>query len=67
MTVKDLIEELNRLPAYLPVKVMLSEVYGVYDETGQFRDDAQITLTADDAIEADPVTHEGNFILVRSK
>lgn len=67
MTVDQLIEELKLFPGYLPAKVVVTEIYGANDETGQFRDDLQTILTADDAIEADRVSHEGTFILITSK
>lgn len=67
MTVSDLIDELKRLPGYLPAKVMLSEIYGTHDDTGKFRDDLKVVLNENDAIEADYVTHEGNYVLIRSK
>ena len=67
MTVAQLIEELQKMPGYLPAKVLVSEVYGTYDDSGKFRDDATLVLNENDAIEADHVTHEGQFILVRSK
>ena len=67
MTVGELIDELRKQPQYLPVKVMLTEIYGTNDETGQFVDDLQVTLTSDDAIEAEYVRHEGTFILIVSK
>lgn len=67
MTVSQLIEELQRMPGYLPCKVLLSEILGSYDDTGQFRDDMEICLNENDAIEADHVSHEGSYVLVRSK
>ena len=67
MTVSELIEELSKLPQYLPVKVMLTEVYGGNDEQGQFVDDLKMNLTENDAIEAEYIRHEGTFILIVSK
>jgi len=67
MTVGELIDELSKQPKYLPVKVMLTEVYGCYDETGQFVDDKPMALNENDAIEAEYIRHEGTFILVVSK
>jgi hypothetical protein len=67
MTVADLIDELKRQPGYLPVKVVLTEIYGCYDDTGKFRDDKAMVLSPEDAIEADVVRHEGQFVLIQSK
>lgn len=67
MTVSDLIDELSRMPQYLPVKVLLSEIIGTYDDTGKFRDDKAVVLGEGDAIEADTVRHEGNHVLIRSR
>ena len=67
MTVGDLVEELKKQPQYLPVKVMLTEIYGTNNEQGQFVDDLKVNLTEQDAIEAEYVRHEGTFILIVSK
>lgn len=67
MSVSDLIDELQKMPGYLPAKVMLSEIYGTHDETGKFRDDLKVVLNENDAIEAEHVTHEGGYVLIRSK
>ncbi len=60
MTNAQLVEELQKLPGYLPVKVVLSEVYLIHN-------DSMERLCKDDAIEADTVRHEGQFILIESK
>lgn len=60
MTNAQLIEELQQYHGYLPVKVVLSEVYNVGN-------DLMIKLCSEDAIEVGAVIHAGNFILIESK
>jgi len=67
MTVQQLIDELKLFPGYLPAKVVVTTIYGTNDEIGQFRDDLEVNLSPEDAIEADRVSHEGAFILITSK
>lgn len=67
MTVADLIDELKKYSPHLPVKVMLSEVYGGFNDSGEFVDDMRIPLTKEDALDADVVRHEGNHVLIESK
>lgn len=64
MNVRDLIDELSRLPPHLPVKVLLSEVIMLPQEGGE---PYEVTLSAEDAIEADRVRYEGNHILIESR
>ena len=66
MNVREVIEELSKYPQHLPVKVLLSEVYGGYCD-GQFVDDLVMDLCPEDAIEADYVRYEGQFVLIESK
>jgi methanogenic corrinoid protein MtbC1 len=66
MNVEQVIEELSKYPRHLPVKVLLSEVYGGYVD-GQFNDEICMDLCPEDAIEADYVRYEGQFVLIESK
>jgi hypothetical protein len=63
----DLIDELSRYPRHLPVKVVISEIYGAQDLAGDFNDEYRIELNREDAIEAEAVVHEGAFLLIESK
>lgn len=67
MTVQELIDELSMSPRHLPVKVLLSEVYGGNDNMGNFCDEMVTTLSPDDAIEADRVRNQGSHVLILSK
>lgn len=67
MTASDLIAELQRYPGHLPVKILLSEVIGGNDDSGNFNDELVQVLTPADAIEADRVIFEGTYLLIESK
>lgn len=67
VTVADLIDELKRMPQHQPVKVLISEVYGGNDDTGQFNGEMVIPLNIEDAIEAYSVRWEGNFVLIKGE
>lgn len=67
MNVRDLIDELSKYPPHMPVRVTLMEIYGGYDDSGEFRDDMVIPLGKEEAIEADRVSHEGNHVLILSR
>lgn len=67
MTVAQLIEELNRQPAHLPVKVLLSKVFGARDERGEWNDGLVVELSDEDAIEAHIVRFEGSYVMIESK
>lgn len=62
MIVAELIAELQRMPPGKPVKVLLTNVTHC-DELGDF----DITLTDEDAIEADHVFNMGSHVLIRSR
>ncbi len=68
MNVRDLIDELSRMPQHVPVRVFVPMIYGGNDNQGQFNGEMEIPLSKDsDATEADIVRFEGNHVLIEGK
>lgn len=62
MTVADLIRELQALPQHMSVRVVPGSVC-IEDETGE----GEMSLSDEDATEADEVRHMGPWVLIRGK
>ena len=62
MTVSDLIRELQALPQHMRVRVVPSSVF-LADENGE----GEMSLSDEDATEADEVRHMGPWVLIRGK
>ena len=62
MTVADLIRELQAMPQGSQVRVVPSSVF-LADENGE----GEISLSDEDATEADEVRHMGPWVLIRGK
>ncbi len=62
MTVAQLIAELQRMPQHREVRVLLSEVVTGFEFAPE-----KIVLNVDDALEAEGVRDEGQFVLIGSK
>lgn len=67
MNVRDLIDELSRLPQHLPVRIFVPEIIGGYDDRGMWRDH-EIPLSKDcDFAVADIVRYEGSHVMIEGK
>jgi len=64
MIVSELIAELQRLPPYLPVKILIAEIS---EHDGESGERIYITLSPEDARTAHTVIHEGNYVLIESE
>lgn len=62
MNVQQVIEELQKWPPYVPVRVVSGDVYFA-DEAGE----TLIPLCIEDATEADVVSGQGGFVLIQGK
>lgn len=62
MNVQQVIEELQKWPPHAPVRVVSGDVYFA-DESGE----SMIPLCVEDATEADEVSGQGGFVLIRGK
>lgn len=62
MTVSDLIRELQALPQHMRVRVVPRSVF-LADENGE----GEMSLSDEDATEADEVRHMGPWVLIRGK
>lgn len=62
MTVAELIAELQRQPQGRPVRVIMRQVF-FRDEQGE----TMIRVSEEEATEADAVSNEGPYVLIRGK
>ena len=60
MTVSDLIEELQRMPPSLPVKMLMTDIIMI-DEQGEY----SISLSEEDAETVGYVQNAGGYVLMK--